>query len=167
MHVIAAKAVAFHEALEPGFSRAYQQHRRRQRPAHGRGPWRSAATTIVSGGTDNHLFLLDLIATRTSPAKDADAALGRANITVNKNAVPNDPRSPFVTSGLRLGTPAITTRGFGPDEVTTMTHWIADILGDISSEEMIDRVRGQVLELCGRFPVYRVAPAAARAAAGA
>ncbi|MEJ2158988.1 MAG: serine hydroxymethyltransferase [Chromatiales bacterium] len=164
MHVIAAKAVAFLEAMQPGFVE-YQQ----QVVANARLMTEVLAERgfrIVSGGTDNHLFLLDLI-DKDITGKDADAALGRANITVNKNAVPNDPRSPFVTSGLRLGTPAITTRGFGPDEVTTMTHWIADILGDISSEEMIDRVRGQVLELCGRFPVYRVAPAAARAAAGA
>ena len=164
MHVIAAKAVAFLEAMQPGFVE-YQQ----QVVANARlmtEVLTERGFRIVSGGTDNHLFLLDLI-DKDITGKDADAALGRANITVNKNAVPNDPRSPFVTSGLRLGTPAITTRGFGPDEVTTMTHWIADILGDISSEEMIDRVRGQVLELCGRFPVYRVAPAAARAAAGA
>jgi len=164
MHVIAAKAVAFLEAMQPGFVE-YQQ----QVVANARLMTEVLAERgfrIVSGGTDNHLFLLDLI-DKDITGKDADAALGRANITVNKNAVPNDPRSPFVTSGLRLGTPAITTRGFGPDEVTTMTHWIADILEDISSEEMIDRVRGQVLELCGRFPVYRAAPAAARAAAGA
>jgi len=164
MHVIAAKAVAFLEAMQPGFVE-YQQ----QVVANARlmtEVLTERGFRIVSGGTDNHLFLLDLI-DKDITGKDADAALGRANITVNKNAVPNDPRSPFVTSGLRLGTPAITTRGFGPDEVTTMTHWIADILGDISNEEMIDRVRGQVLELCGRFPVYRVAPAAARAAAGA
>ena len=164
MHVIAAKAVAFLEAMQPGFVE-YQQ----QVVANARlmtEVLTERGFRIVSGGTDNHLFLLDLI-DKDITGKDADAALGRANITVNKNAVPNDPRSPFVTSGLRLGTPAITTRGFGPDEVTTMTHWIADILGDISNEEMIDRVRGQVLELCGRFPVYRAAPAAARAAAGA
>ena len=164
MHVIAAKAVAFLEAMQPGFVE-YQQ----QVVANARlmtEVLTERGFRIVSGGTDNHLFLLDLI-DKDVTGKDADAALGRANITVNKNAVPNDPRSPFVTSGLRLGTPAITTRGFGPDEVTTMTHWIADILEDISSEEMIDRVRGQVLELCGRFPVYRAAPAAARAAAGA
>jgi glycine hydroxymethyltransferase len=164
MHVIAAKAVAFLEAMQPGFVE-YQQ----QVVANARlmtEVLTERGFRIVSGGTDNHLFLLDLI-DKDITGKDADAALGRANITVNKNAVPNDPRSPFVTSGLRLGTPAITTRGFGPDEVTTMTHWIADILEDISSEEMIDRVRGQVLELCGRFPVYRAAPAAARAAAGA
>jgi len=108
---------------------------------------------IVSGGTDNHLMLVSLIE-RGITGKDADAALGRANITVNKNAVPDDPQSPFVTSGLRLGTPAITTRGFGADETRLLTGWIADILDDIENEETIDRVRGQVLELCQRFPVY-------------
>ena len=91
---------------------------------------------------------------RVITGKDADAALGRANITVNKNAVPNDPQSPFVTSGLRLGTPAITTRGFGADETRELTGWIADILDDINNEETIERVRGQVLDLCKRFPVY-------------
>ena len=108
---------------------------------------------IISGGTDNHLMLVSLIE-KGITGKDADAALGRANITVNKNAVPNDPQSPFVTSGLRLGTPAITTRGFGEDEVREMTGWIADVLDDIGNEETIKRVKGQVLELCGRFPVY-------------
>jgi glycine hydroxymethyltransferase len=108
---------------------------------------------IVSGGTDNHLFLVDLI-DKDITGKDADAALGRANITVNKNAVPNDPRSPFVTSGLRMGTPAMTTRGFGLEESETLAGWIADVLDDIGDEATIDRVRGQVLELCGRFPVY-------------
>ena len=109
--------------------------------------------TIVSGGTDSHMFLVDLI-DKDITGKDADAALGRANITVNKNAVPNDPRSPFVTSGLRLGTPAATTRGFKEVEITLVTGWIADILDDIGDEATIDRVRGEALELCARFPVY-------------
>ncbi len=164
MHVIAAKAVAFLEAMQPGFVE-YQQ----QVVANARLMTEiltQRGFRIVSGGTDNHLLLLDLI-DKDITGKDADAALGRANITVNKNAVPNDPRSPFVTSGLRLGTPAITTRGFGTDEVTALTHWIADILDDISNEDTIDRVRGQVLELCGRFPVYRAAPSATQAAVGA
>ena len=108
---------------------------------------------IVSGGTDNHLMLVSLIEHGIT-GKDADAALESANITVNKNAVPNDPQSPFVTSGLRLGTPAITTRGFGTEETRLLTGWIADILDDIENEETIDRVRGEVLDLCGRFPVY-------------
>ncbi|MGD9388207.1 MAG: serine hydroxymethyltransferase [Gammaproteobacteria bacterium] len=151
MHVIAAKAVAFKEALEPDF-KTYQQ----QVVANARV---MAATLvergyrIVSGGTDNHLFLVDLI-DKDITGKDADAALGRANITVNKNAVPNDPRSPFVTSGLRMGTPAITTRGFGEAECRTLAGWIADVLDDIENEATIERVRSQVLELCGRFPVY-------------
>ena len=108
---------------------------------------------IVSGGTDNHLMLVSLIEHGVT-GKDAEAALERAHITPNKNSVPNDPQSPFVTSGLRLGTPAITTRGFGADETRALSGWIADILDDIESEETIERVRGQVLELCERFPVY-------------
>jgi glycine hydroxymethyltransferase len=151
MHVIAAKAVAFKEALQPEF-KAYQQQVVENARA-------MAATLaergyrIVSGGTDNHLFLVDLI-DKDITGKDADAALGRANITVNKNSVPNDPRSPFVTSGLRMGTPAVTTRGFGVAECRTLSGWIADVLDNIADEETIRRVRGQVLELCGRFPVY-------------
>ena len=108
---------------------------------------------IISGGTENHLMLVSLIE-RGITGKAADASLGRAYITVNKNSVPNDPQSPFVTSGLRLGTPAITTRGFGVAETRELTGWIADILDDVENEEIIDRVRGQVLELCQRFPVY-------------
>jgi glycine hydroxymethyltransferase len=99
------------------------------------------------------LFLVDLI-DKDITGKDADAALGRAYITVNKNAVPNDPRSPFVTSGLRMGTPAITTRGFGEEECRMLAGWIADVLDDVKNEATIERVRGQVLDLCGRFPVY-------------
>ncbi|MDH3821018.1 MAG: hypothetical protein OEU59_07830 [Gammaproteobacteria bacterium] len=108
---------------------------------------------IISGGTENHLMLVSLI-NQGITGKAADAALGRAYITVNKNSVPNDPQSPFVTSGLRLGTPAITTRGFGVEETRQLTGWIADILDDLENEETIDRVRSQVLELCARFPVY-------------
>ncbi|MDH5584067.1 MAG: serine hydroxymethyltransferase, partial [Gammaproteobacteria bacterium] len=108
---------------------------------------------IISGGTENHLMLVSLIK-RGITGKDADAALSRAFITVNKNAVPNDPQSPFVTSGLRLGTPAITTRGFGVEETRQLTGWIADILDDLDNEETIKRVKTQVLELCARFPVY-------------
>ncbi|MDH5620118.1 MAG: serine hydroxymethyltransferase, partial [Gammaproteobacteria bacterium] len=108
---------------------------------------------IVSGGTENHLMLVSLI-NKGLTGKAADAALGRAYITVNKNSVPNDPQSPFVTSGLRLGTPAITTRGFGVEETRQLTGWIADILDDLENEETIDRVRQQVLELCAKFPVY-------------
>lgn len=151
MHVIAAKAVAFKEALEPEF-RIYQE----QVVANARtmaGTLMERGYKIVSGGTDNHLFLVDLI-DKGITGKDADAALGRAYITVNRNAVPNDPRSPFVTSGLRMGTPAITTRGFGQEESRMLADWIADVLDDIEDEATIDRVRGQVLDLCARFPVY-------------
>lgn len=151
MHVIAAKAVALKEAMSEEF-RDYQVQVVDNARA-------MAATltergyAIVSGGTDNHLMLVSLI-DKNITGKDADAALGRANITVNMNTVPNDPRSPFVTSGLRLGTPAITTRGFGIEETRELSHWIADVLDDIGNEVMIQRVRGQVLELCKRFPVY-------------
>jgi len=152
MHAIAGKAVALKEALEPGF-KIYQEQVIRNA--------RAMADTftrrdyqIVSGGTDNHLFLLDLI-DKDITGKDADAALGSAHITVNKNTVPNDPRSPFVTSGLRIGTPASTTRGFGEDEMSDVAHWICDILDQMGDQEVLDRVRGQVVELCGRFPVYR------------
>ena len=152
MHVIAAKAVALKEAMQPEFrtyqKRVVQNARTMTRVLMERGH------KIVSGGTDNHLFLLDLI-DKGITGKDADAALGRANITVNKNAVPNDPRSPFVTSGLRMGTPASTTRGFGEDEIVQLSHWIADVLANIEDEGTIDRVRAQVLELCARFPVYQ------------
>ena len=151
MHVIAAKAVALKEAMEPAFKDYQGQVCKNAKVM--------AATLakrgypIVSGGTENHLMLVSLLE-RGITGKDADAALGRAYITVNKNAVPNDPQSPFVTSGLRLGTPAITTRGFGADETRLLSGWIADILDDIDNDETIDRVRGQVLELCQRFPVY-------------
>jgi glycine hydroxymethyltransferase len=151
MHVIAAKAVAFLEALSPDF-RAYQQ----QVVANARAmaaALQDRGYRIVSGGTDNHLFLLDLIG-RDYTGKDADAALGRAHITVNKNAVPNDPRPPFVTSGLRIGTPATTTRGFREAEARQVGGWIADVLDAMGDEGAVLRVREQVLAICGRFPVY-------------
>ena len=110
---------------------------------------------VVSGGTDNHLFLLDLVS-KNITGKDADAALGRANITVNKNAVPNDPRSPFVTSGLRIGSPAITRRGFKEEECVQLVHWMTEILSDINNEAAIGRIKKEVLELCANFPVYGV-----------
>ena len=151
MHVIAAKAIAFLEAMSPDFSdyqgKVVENARAMAETFVERG------YDIVSGGTDNHLVLLSLIG-KDITGKDADAALGRANITVNKNAVPNDPLSPFVTSGLRLGTPAITTRGFGTEETRDITNWICDVLSDISDDVMIQRVRGKVVELCKRFPVY-------------
>ncbi|HHJ12287.1 MAG TPA: serine hydroxymethyltransferase, partial [Chromatiales bacterium] len=151
MHVIAAKAVAFKEAMEPEY-KAYQQ----QVVTNARAMAETLIERgyrIVSGGTDNHLFLVDLI-DKGITGKDADAALGRANITVNKNAVPNDPQSPFVTSGIRIGTPAITTRGFDEADARALAGWIADILDDIGSEDTIARVREQVLEICRRRPVY-------------
>jgi glycine hydroxymethyltransferase len=151
MHVIAAKAVAFLEALQPEF-KDYQ----RQVVANARamaGALMARGVKIVSGGTDNHLFLVDLVE-RSYTGKDADAALGRAHITVNKNTVPNDPRSPFVTSGLRIGTPAVTTRGFLEAEVTELAGWIADVLEDVGDEAVIERTRQAVLGICRRFPVY-------------
>ena len=151
MHVIAAKAVAFLEALQPDFA-DYQ----RQVVANARAmaaALQQRGYSIVSGGTDNHLFLVDLIG-REYTGKDADAALGRAHITVNKNAVPNDPRPPFVTSGLRIGTPAITTRGFAEAESRQVGGWIADVLDGIGDESVVGRVREQVVGLCRQFPVY-------------
>ena len=151
MHVIAAKAVAFKEAMDPEFKdyqgKVCENAKVMANTLAERG------YPIISGGTENHLMLVSLIE-RGITGKDADAALGRAYITVNKNAVPNDPQSPFVTSGLRLGTPAITTRGFGVDETRLLSGWIADILDDIDNDGTIDSVREQVLELCQRFPVY-------------
>ena len=151
MHVIAAKAVSFLEAQDPAFVDYQKQVVENARAM--AATFMQRGIKIVSGGTDNHLMLVDLIG-KEYTGKDADEALGRANITVNKNAVPNDPRSPFVTSGLRMGTPAITTRGFGEEECRMLSDWISDVLDDIENEETIRRVRQQVLELCGRFPVY-------------
>jgi glycine hydroxymethyltransferase len=151
MHVIAAKAVALLEALQPEFV-AYQK----QVLANARamaGGLMKRGYKIVSGGTDNHLFLVDLI-DKNITGKDADAALGRAHITVNKNAVPNDPRPPFVTSGLRIGTPAATTRGFKEAEVLELANWIADVLDENLSDAVVAQVRGRVEEICRRFPVY-------------
>jgi len=151
MHVIAAKAVAFLEALQPEFA-GYQTQVVANARAMVTG-LQARGHRIVSGGTDNHLFLVDLVEKGVT-GKDADAALGRANITVNKNTVPNDPRSAFVTSGLRIGTPAVTTRGFREAEVTELSGWIADVLDDLGNEAVIDRTRKAVLEICRRFPVY-------------
>ncbi|MFU2487581.1 serine hydroxymethyltransferase [Thauera sp. WH-1] len=151
MHVIAAKAVAFKEALEPAF-KDYQK----QVIANARAMaavFVERGYRVVSGGTDDHLFLVDLIA-KGITGKAADAALGSAHITVNKNTVPNDPQSPFVTSGIRIGTPAATTRGFGIDEVSALAGWICDILDDIDNAAVVDAVRAKVAALCARFPVY-------------
>jgi glycine hydroxymethyltransferase len=151
MHVIAAKAVAFKEALEPEFKDYQKQVLANSRAM--AAVFIERGYKVVSGGTDDHLFLVDLIA-KGITGKDADAALGRANITVNKNTVPNDPQSPFVTSGIRVGTPAVTTRGFKVAEVRTLANWMCDVMDDIGNAAVIERVRGQVLEVCGRFPVY-------------
>ena len=151
MHVIAAKAVALLEALQPEFNTYQAQVLANARAM--AGTFIKRGYKVVSGGTDNHLFLLDLIG-RDITGKDADAALGRAHITVNKNAVPNDPRSPFVTSGLRIGTPAATTRGFGETEVVELAGWIADILDANGSEEAVNKVKGKVVQICAKFPVY-------------
>ncbi|WP_300479453.1 serine hydroxymethyltransferase [Shewanella sp.] len=151
MHVIAGKAVAFKEALELEF-KVYQQQVVNNAKAMVE-VFLERGYKIVSGGTSNHLMLVDLIG-RDLTGKEADAALGSANITVNKNSVPNDPRSPFVTSGVRIGTPAITRRGFKEAESKELTGWICDILDDASNPAVIERVKGQVLALCARFPVY-------------
>jgi glycine hydroxymethyltransferase len=151
MHVIAAKAVAFHEALQPEFKTYSRQVLANARAM--TAVLQERGFKIVSGGTDNHLFLLDLI-DKNVTGKDADVALGSAHITVNKNAVPNDPRPPFVTSGLRIGTPAATTRGFKEPEVRQLSNWIADVLDHMGDASTIERVRGEVEALCERFPVY-------------
>ncbi|MFC3627155.1 serine hydroxymethyltransferase [Vogesella amnigena] len=152
MHVIAAKAVAFQEALQPEFV-DYQK----QVLANARAMvqvFQDRGYSIVSGKTDDHLFLLSLI-DKGLTGKAADAALGAAHITVNKNAVPNDPQSPFVTSGIRIGTPAITSRGFKETEARQVAHWVCDILDDIENPEVSARVKRQAAELCAAFPVYR------------
>ncbi|WP_018013759.1 serine hydroxymethyltransferase [Teredinibacter turnerae] len=154
MHVIAGKAISFKEAMSDEY-KAYQQ-RVVDNAKTMAATFIKRGFKIVSGGTENHLMLVDLIGKDYS-GKDADAALGAANITVNKNAVPNDPRSPFVTSGLRVGTPAITTRGFGEAEVVDLTNWMCDVLESLeagNSEEVIADVKAKVLDVCGKFPVY-------------
>lgn len=151
MHVIAAKAVAFKEAMEPEFKTLqFQIVRNAQAMVN---VFQQRGYNVVSNGTENHLFLLDLI-DKDITGKDADAALGRANITVNKNSVPNDPRSPFVTSGIRIGSPAISRRGFKEEEAAQLAGWMCDVLDDINNEATIERVKGQVLDICARFPVY-------------
>ena len=151
MHVIAAKAVAFKEALQLDF-RDYQGKVLANARAMA-GVFLERGYKVVSGGTDDHLFLVDLI-DKGITGKEADAALGAANITVNKNAVPNDPQSPFVTSGIRVGTPAVTTRGFGEAEVRELAGWMCDVMDDVNNQAGIDAVRGKVLDICKRFPVY-------------
>ena len=152
MHVIAAKAVAFLEAMQPGF-REYQEQVIRNARAMAE-EFLARGYKVVSGGTDNHLFLLDL-SPKGLTGKAADAALGKAHITVNKNAVPNDPQSPFVTSGIRVGTPAVTTRGFREAEVRQVARWMCEVMDDVDNEARIANVRGAVHELCRQFPVYQ------------
>jgi glycine hydroxymethyltransferase len=151
MHVIAAKAVAFLEALQPEFKSYSAQVVTNARAM--TEVLQQRGYKIVSGGTDNHLFLLDLI-DKNITGKDADASLGRAHMTVNKNAVPNDPRPPSISSGLRIGTPAVTTRGFKETEVRMLAGWIADVLDAMGDESVVERVRGEAVALCRRFPVY-------------
>jgi glycine hydroxymethyltransferase len=151
MHVIAAKAVAFKEALEPAF-KTYQQQVAKNAQAMARA-FIARGYKIVSGGTQNHLMLIDLIG-REVTGKDAEAALGAAHITVNKNAVPNDPRSPFVTSGLRVGTPAVTTRGYRETDCADLAGWICDVLDAPSDASVIASVREKVKAQCAKFPVY-------------
>jgi glycine hydroxymethyltransferase len=151
MHVIAAKAVAFKEALEPSF-KDYQVQVVKNAKAMAK-TLIERGYKVVSGGTENHLMLIDLIG-RDVTGKDAEAALGKAHITVNKNAVPNDPRSPFVTSGLRVGTPAVTTRGYKEADVVELTQWICDVLDAPADESVIKAVREKVAAQCKKFPVY-------------
>ena len=151
MHVIAAKAVAFLEALQPEFTEYQKQVVANAKAMCARLQKRNYK--IVCGGTDNHLFLLDL-SDKPMNGKEADAALGKAHITVNKNAVPNDPRPPMVTSGIRIGTPAGTTRGFKEKEFEQIPDWIADILDANGSDAVIEETRAAVSELCRRYPVY-------------
>ncbi len=151
MHVIAAKAICFKEAMQEEF-KTYQAQTLANARTMAAGLI-ARGYSVVSGGTDNHLLLLDLV-DKDITGKAADAALGRANITVNKNAVPNDPRSPFVTSGVRIGSPAVTRRGFKEAECKMMTDWICDVLDDIENEAVIASVQEKVLALCAKFPVY-------------
>jgi glycine hydroxymethyltransferase len=154
-HVIAAKAVAFKEALSQDFI-DYQKQVVSNAKAMAN-TFMERGIKIVSNGTENHLMLVSLIG-KEYTGTDADKAMGQAFITVNKNAVPNDPRSPFITSGLRVGTPAITTRGFGIEETVQLTHWMCDILDSLekgNSEAIIAETKSKVLEICGRFPVYK------------
>ncbi|MDH3900647.1 MAG: serine hydroxymethyltransferase, partial [Gammaproteobacteria bacterium] len=151
MHVIAAKAVAFKEALEPAF-REYQQQVLDNARAMA-AVFIERGFDVISGGTDDHLFLVSFIEQGLT-GKAADAALGAAHITVNKNAVPNDPQSPFVTSGIRVGTPALTTRGCGEAEARELAGWMCDVLDDVDNQDVIESVRGKVQALCKKFPVY-------------
>jgi glycine hydroxymethyltransferase len=151
MHVIAAKAVAFKEAMEPAF-KVYQEQVVRNARAMAE-VFMDRGYDVVSGGTDDHLFLVSFIEAGLT-GKDVDAWLGAANITVNKNAVPNDPQSPFVTSGIRVGTPAITTRGFGEHDCRDLAGWMCDVIDGRGDTAVIEAVKGKVLAVCAKYPVY-------------
>lgn len=151
MHIIAAKAVAFKEAMQPEFKTYIQQVKKNAKVM--AETFVERGLNIVSGGTDNHLFLVDMVE-KGLTGKEVDAALGRANITVNKNAVPNDPQSPFVTSGIRIGTPSITTRGFDENDSKQVANWICDIMDNMGDESVIEKVKGKVQELCKQRPLY-------------
>ena len=151
MHIIAAKAVAFKEAMDPEFKSYIQQVKKNAKVM--AETFVERGLKIVSGGTDNHLFLVDMV-DKGLTGKDVDAALGSANITVNKNAVPNDPQSPFVTSGIRIGTPSITTRGFDESDSEQVANWCCDIMDNMGDASVIKRVKGEVLELCRNRPLY-------------
>jgi len=151
MHIIAAKAVAFKEAMEPEFKTYIQQVKKNAKVM--AETFIERGLKIVSGGTDNHLFLVDMV-DKGLTGKDVDAALGLANITVNKNAVPNDPQSPFITSGIRIGTPSITTRGFDESDAKQVANWCCDIMDNMGDDSVIKRVKGEVLELCKSRPLY-------------
>ena len=161
MHVIAAKAVAFKEALQPSFQE-YQQQILKNASAMAE-QFIKRGYKVVSGGTDDHLFLVDFI-DKGITGKDVDAALGRANITVNKNSVPNDPQSPFVTSGIRVGTPAPTTRGFKEAECKDIVDWMCDVIENMDNDEVINEVKNKVVGLCKKFPVYGKSQSKAAAA---
>ncbi len=152
MHVIAAKAVCFKEAMSDEF-KSYQQQVVKNAQVMAQ-TFIDRGYDVISGGTDDHLFLVSLIK-QDITGKDADAALGRANITVNKNAVPNDPKPPFVTSGLRIGTPAITTRGFGEAESADLAGWMCDVIANMDDDSVIEAVREKVLSICSKYPVYQ------------
>ena len=152
MHVIAAKAICFKEALEPEFKNYMQQVIDNAKLMCS--VIQDRGIDVVTGKTDNHIVLMDL-RSKNLTGKDCELALGQANITVNKNAVPNDPQSPFVTSGIRLGTPAVTTRGFGNHEVETLTHWICDIVLDLGNINQINSIKDEVIKMCKSFPVYK------------
>ena len=153
MHVIAAKAICFKEALEPEFKSYSKQviHNAKEMC----NVILSRGIDVVTGKTDNHIILMDL-RSKEITGKDSEKALGLANITVNKNSVPNDPHSPFVTSGIRLGTPAITTRGFKEEEVSLITNWICDVILNIGDEKVLNNVKNDVIEICNKFPVYNI-----------